>query len=61
MLETIKVILLMLNWIVLGSFGLVLIGGSINTNARLFIFGIGSIGIAFLFHFIINLIFSKKK
>ena len=56
-----KPLFLILNWIILGSFGLVLIGASVNSNARLFVFGMGSIAIAFIIHLIINILFSSKK
>ena len=56
-----KPLFLIINWIILGSFGLVLIGASVNSNARLFVFGMGSIAIAFIIHLIINILFSSKK
>ena len=59
--KILKPLLLILNWIILGSFGLILIGASVNSNARLFVFGMGSIAIAFVIHFIISIIFSSQK
>tara|TARA_S200000501_G_C20360711_1_gene541785 strand:- start:44 stop:250 length:207 start_codon:yes stop_codon:yes gene_type:complete len=56
-----KPLFLILNWIILGPFGLILIGASVNSNARLFVFGMGSIAIAFIIHLIINILFSSKK
>ena len=56
-----KPLFLILNWIILGSFGLVLIGASVNSNARLFVFGMGRLAIAFIIHFIISILFSSKK
>ena len=59
-LKIIRATLLMLNWVILGSFGLILIGSSVNSNSRLFIFGIGSIALGFIFHLIIYFIFPNK-
>ena len=56
-----KPLFLILNWIILGSFGLVLIGASVNSNARLFVFGMGTLAIAFIIHLIISILFSSKK
>ena len=36
-----------------------LIGGSINENSRMFYFALGSIAIAFLIHYLINVIVFK--
>ena len=47
------------NWIGFGVLAMVLIGGSLNVNSRLFYFALGSIALAFIVHYLINIIFFK--
>ncbi len=47
------------NWIFFGILSMALIGGSLNENSRMFYFALGSIAIAFLIHYLINVIFFK--
>ena len=52
------------NWIFLGILSMVLIGGSLNVNSRMFYFALGVIAFAFLIHYLINIIaltLSPKK
>ena len=52
------------NWIFLGILSMVLIGGSLNVNSRMFYFALGTIAVAFLIHYLINTIalrLSPKK
>ena len=52
------------NWIFLGILSLVLIGGSLNVNSRMFYFALGTIAVAFLIQYLINIIalrLSPKK
>ncbi len=47
------------NWIFFGILSMVLIGGSLNVNSRMFYFALGSIALAFIIHYLINIIFFK--
>ena len=47
------------NWIFFGILSMVLIGGSLNVNSRMFYFALGSIALAFIVHYLINIIFFK--
>ena len=52
------------NWIFLGILSMVLIGGSLNVNSRMFYFALGTIAVAFFIHYLINIIalrLSPKK
>ena len=52
------------NWIFLGILSMVLIGGSLNVNSRMFYFALCTIAVAFLIHYLINIIalrLSPKK
>jgi len=47
------------NWIFFGILSMVLIGGSLNVNSRMFCFALGSIALAFIIHYLINIICFK--
>ena len=47
------------NWIFMGMLSIVLIGGSLNVNSRMFYFALGTIAVAFLIHYLINIIALK--
>ena len=47
------------NWIFMGILSMVLIGGSLNVNSRMFYFALGVIAFAFLIHYLINIIALK--
>ena len=47
------------NWIFMGMLSIVLIGGSLNVNSRMFYFALGIIAVAFLIHYLINIIALK--
>ena len=47
------------NWIFMGMLSIVLIGGSLNVNSRMFYFALGTIAVAFLIHYLINIIAIK--
>ena len=49
------------NWIFFSILSIVLIGGSLNVNSRMFYFALGVIAFAFINHYLINLIVSKIK
>tara|TARA_B100000989_G_scaffold264748_1_gene217301 strand:+ start:4594 stop:4746 length:153 start_codon:yes stop_codon:yes gene_type:complete len=43
----------------MGMLSIVLIGGSLNVNSRMFYFALGTIAVAFLIHYLINIIALK--
>ncbi len=43
----------------MGILSMVLIGGSLNVNSRMFYFALGIIAVAFFIHYLINLIALK--
>jgi len=43
------------NWIFFSILSIVLIGGSLNVNSRMFYFALGVIAFAFINHYLINL------
>jgi|TARA_B100001250_G_C19749644_1_gene767091 hypothetical protein len=52
------------NWIFFSILSIVLIGGSLNVNSRMFYFALGVIAFAFINHYLINymaLIIRPKK
>ena len=49
------------NWIFFSILSIVLIGGSLNVNSRMFYFALGVIAFAFINQYLINLIVSKIK
>ena len=47
------------NWIFMGMLSIVLIGGSLNVNSRMFYFALGCIALSLLIHYLINFIAIK--
>ncbi len=52
--------LIIINWLIFGIMSFVFVGVSINSNSRMFYFGLGCLALGFLFHFLINTIISKN-
>ena len=52
--------LIILNWMIFGIMSFVFVGVSINSNSRMFFFGLACLALGFLFHFLINSIISKN-
>ena len=47
------------NWIFFGVLSMVLIGGSLNVNSRMFYFALGCIALSLLIHYLINFVAFK--
>ena len=59
LIEFLRRLAIIMNWIFFGFFSFVLIGGALNENGRMFYFGLGALALAFFVHVAANWIFLK--